>query len=291
MRPAAVQMEFTDAMSGVDAAAATAGAHALLWYVCLLALLLAGERLGWSDRARRQRERGRALRARTEVPGLSVRGIGVFIVAAACFAFIAYVTRGSAFAQADQAFLDAVQANLSATAIKQFKWITWFGDARSLALVCIGAMAVLFARGDRAWALGMLAAAGGNGLLNGAMKRIFDRSCPRHDMGPLLGHGLCFPSGHTSGAVVTYGMLAYILIRSLPRRWHLLVLTSTTTLVFTVGCSRVFIDAHFPSDVAAGFASGMAWLALVIACTEALQHGWRPGLRRHDPAQHAAPTR
>ena len=121
------------------------------------------------------------------------------------------------------------------------------------------------------------------------MKRLFERSCPRHDMDPLLGHGLCFPSGHTSGAVVAYGMLAYVLMRILPQRWHLPVLMSTTTLIFTVGCSRVFVHAHFPSDVLAGFASGIAWLALVVVFTESWLRGWRPGVQRHDPARQAAP--
>jgi membrane-associated phospholipid phosphatase len=268
-----------DTMRGADAiaVAGTAGAHALAWYLGLLALLLACERFAWSVRGRRHGtgEVAKGGRRRSSTP--LVLGVGLVIVAAAGFGGIAYVTRHGAFALADQVFLDAIQTSVSTQAIKEFKWITWFGDARTLAVLCIGTAAVLLARGDNALALGMLASAGGNGLLNAALKRMFDRSCPRLGVDPLLGHGLCFPSGHTSGAVVTYGMLAYALMRILPRRWHLPVLMSATTLIFTVGCSRVFVQAHFPSDVLAGFASGSAWLALVVVCTESWLRGWRPG--------------
>jgi membrane-associated phospholipid phosphatase len=215
-------------------------------------------------------------------------GLGLVIVASATFAGIAYITRGGAFARADQVFLAALQPNVSERAVKHFRWITWFGDdARTLALLCIGTPAALLARGDKALALGLVAAVGGNGLLNAAMKRMFERSCPSLGMDP-LGRGLCFPSGHTSGAVVAYGMLAYVLMRTLPERWHLPVLMTTTSLIFTVGCSRVFVQAHFPSDVLAGCASGSAWLALVVVFTESWLRGCglassattQPGQRR-----------
>lgn len=83
-----------------------------------------------------------------------------------------------------------------------------------------------------------------------------------------LAHGWSFPSGHACGAVVAYGMLAYILIRTLPRRWHLATVMAATALAFSVGWSRVFIEVHFASDVLAAFASGIAWLTLVVVVTE-----------------------
>ena len=272
------------------AVAGTVGFHALAWYFGLLALLLACERFAWSVLGR-QPGTGEVIKGRHRGSAPPVLGVGLVIVAAAGFGSIAYVTRHGAFALADQVFLDAVQTSVPAHVIKEFKWITWFGDARTLALLCVGTAAALLARGDNALALGMVAAAGGNGLLNTALKRMFDRSCPRLGVDPLLGHGLCFPSGHTSGAVVTYGMLAYALMRVLPRRWHLPVLMSATALIFTVGCSRVFVQAHFPSDVLAGFASGSAWLALVVVLTESWLRGWRPGAWHHEPAGQAAPER
>lgn len=274
--------------TGAIALAGTAGTHALAWYLGLLALLLVCGFFAGSVVVRRVRAGEIAGGGRKESAGPPIWGIGLVIAAAAGFAAVAYVTRNGAGMQVDQVFLDALQANVPAQVVKQFKWITWFGDARTLALLCIGTAAALLACGDKALALGLVAAVGGNGLLNMEMKRMFDRPCPQHDLDPMLGHGLCFPSGHTSGAVVAYGMLAYVLMRILPQRWQLPMLMAATTLVFTVGCSRVFIQAHFPSDVLAGFASGMAWLALVMAFTETWLRGRRTGVRRYGPAEQPA---
>ena len=269
-------------MMGTDplVVARTLGVHALAWYLVVLAGLLAGEGVAWSVRGRRHRLDAAALGRHRRSRAPLALGIGLILVALAGFGGIAYVTRNGAFAPADQVFLDAIRTHVSAQAIKEFSWITWFGDARTLALLCIGTAAVLLARGDRALAVGMLVSAIGNGVLSVALKRLFDRSCPRLEMGEHPGHSLCFPSGHTSGAVVVYGMLAYTLIRTLPRRWHLAVLMSATTLIFTIGCSRVFVQAHFPSDVLAGFASGGAWLAVVVVCTESWLRGLWPTFRR-----------
>lgn len=94
-------------------------------------------------------------------------------------------------------------------------------------------------------------------------------------LGVLLGltAGFSFPSGHSSGSVVAYGMLAYLSLRLLPVRWHLPSLLAMVALALTVGASRLFLGVHFASDVMAGFASGIAWLALCITSIEYIR--WR----------------
>jgi membrane-associated phospholipid phosphatase len=92
-----------------------------------------------------------------------------------------------------------------------------------------------------------------------------------HDHGLLLEHGWSFPSGHASGAVATYGMLAYVLTRLLPERWHAAILATAAVIALSTGFSRVFLQVHFLSDVIAGFACGLAWLTLCIAGVEVSQ--------------------
>jgi len=97
---------------------------------------------------------------------------------------------------------------------------------------------------------------------------------PLHDDGIVLAHGFSFPSGHSSGAVVAYGMLAYVAMRFVPVRWHLALVLCAVALAFSIGASRVFLRVHFASDVIAGFASGSAWLAVCIGSIE-LTHWYR----------------
>lgn len=63
-----------------------------------------------------------------------------------------------------------------------------------------------------------------------------------------------FPSGHAYGSFLTYGFLA-ILSGSLP------VLAVATVLIFLIGLSRIYLGAHFPSDVAGGWllAGAVLW--------------------------------
>jgi membrane-associated phospholipid phosphatase len=95
-----------------------------------------------------------------------------------------------------------------------------------------------------------------------------------HDNGLVSEMGFSFPSGHTAGATVAYGMLAYLALRVLPSRWHVPAVMLASALAFTIGSSRVFLQVHFASDVLAGFAWGAAWLAVCVLSVE-LSRRWR----------------
>ena len=125
-------------------------------------------------------------------------------------------------------------------------------------------------------ALGWSLAVCGNALLNTTLKALFERTRPVHDSALVHADGWSFPSGHSSGSVVVYGMLAYVLMQTLPpplkRRAGLPLVLAATALAFTIGCSRIFLQVHFATDVLAGFASGTAWLAMCVASIELSRH-------------------
>ena len=77
-----------------------------------------------------------------------------------------------------------------------------------------------------------------------------------------------FPSGHAVGSAIVFGMLAYLLIRAAPRRW-LTIVTFSSSLIALIGFSRVYLGAHWLSDVVAGLAFGLGWVALWVAVAEA----------------------
>ena len=258
----------------LTALAQQAGANALNWFVALLALLLLA--VGPIDWAVRQsvRQRGgeetHSFARLRLAPGLI---LAIVLGAVLTFAAIAYeVGVGGTFVHVDQAFSEAVRSSTSGRALQLFEWITRLGDGLTLAVLCIGGAALLIARGERRLAFGLVVAMGGNGLLNAGLKRVFERMRPPHEQGLSMFHGWSFPSGHSSGSLVAYGMIAYVLMRTLPRAWHLPVVLLAAATAFSVGASRIFLDAHFASDVAAGFASGTAWLVVCIVSLELVRH-------------------
>ncbi|MFP7756295.1 VTT domain-containing protein [Thermodesulfobacteriota bacterium B35] len=77
------------------------------------------------------------------------------------------------------------------------------------------------------------------------------------------GQQWAFPSSHATMAVVVYGFLALLCGRELPpgRRW--LPGALATLFITAIGFSRLYLGAHWFSDVAAGYALGTAWLILL----------------------------
>lgn len=75
---------------------------------------------------------------------------------------------------------------------------------------------------------------------------------------------LSFPSGHASGATIAYGLLAYFAWHLLPQPWNYIVVGCLVTVIILVGVSRVYLGAHFPSDVVAGWMLGLVALLVVI---------------------------
>ncbi|NOV22906.1 phosphatase PAP2 family protein [Cupriavidus necator] len=72
-----------------------------------------------------------------------------------------------------------------------------------------------------------------------------------------------FPSGHATSSMVTYGFLAFLMCLRQPWRVRIPVLALTVVAVAAIGVSRLYLGMHWLSDVAAGYALGLAWIALL----------------------------
>ena len=242
------------------------GAHALVVFAFGLGLVLMGAVLGWRIVGRRLQHNASS----TQPPPMQAAlllaaGFVVLLGAASGFAEIAEeIGQGGEVSRFDEAFSAALAASVAPATRDVFAALTRLGDTSTIAGLGVLVAAVLVIRGRRRLAFGWAIALAGNGLLNETLKHVFERVRPVHASGVAAAEGWSFPSGHSSGAVVAYGLLAYVLIRALPSRWHLAVVLTAVALAFTIGSSRVFLRVHFPSDVVAGFLSGSAWLAVCI---------------------------
>jgi membrane-associated phospholipid phosphatase len=247
-----------------------AGTHATAVFLAGLALAVAGVlALWWS--AHRWGERQAARGAPRSLP-LVVRlaaGGAVVLAAGALFAEIVEALGDTqALGRVDDAFTRALQRSVPIDTVRLFAVVTDLGDPWFLVAIVVAVGAALLATRRHALALGWLAATAGNGLLNQALKQIFARARPLHADGLVQADGFSFPSGHTSGSLVVYGMLAYVALQVLPRVWHPVALAAAVALAGTIGSSRAFLRVHHASDVLAGFATGGVWLAVCIGSVE-----------------------
>ena len=104
-------------------------------------------------------------------------------------------------------------------------------------------------------------------LVVGLAKLGVGRTKPKLNVDLVYAGGLSYPSGHASNAILTWGVLAYILYRySHADSWHprAMVLIAAT---FTLGVCVVsaFRNTHWLSDLLGGLFIGGALLVMVIA--------------------------
>jgi membrane-associated phospholipid phosphatase len=109
---------------------------------------------------------------------------------------------------------------------------------------------------------GMVLLAGLVSLINGALKIAVDRPRPTDVVTVFIADaGRSFPSGHAFFAVLVMGMLAYLAFTHLSKRGQrILSLSAFAFLALLIGASRVYLGAHWTSDVIGGYIVGGVFL-------------------------------
>lgn len=102
-------------------------------------------------------------------------------------------------------------------------------------------------------------------MLNVVLKYAFHRTRPSFDDPLLMLTTYSFPSGHVAGATLLYGVMAAMVIaRTTAWRWRVTTVLVAIMMVALVALTRVYLGAHYLSDVLAAFAEGVAWLTLCL---------------------------
>ena len=178
------------------------------------------------------------------------------------FGILEDVVSGDPLVFADGAIYHALQDLRTAPGDAMMIAITELGDTAVVVVVTI--IVFLWLAWKRAWRTSVywLVAIAGASALNTAIKVALHRTRP----GELLYSGwsaFSFPSGHSTVNVVLSGFLAFLIAREIRPAWRLSVALGATTLIFLIAFSRLYLGAHWLSDVLGGLAFGSAWLALL----------------------------
>lgn len=147
----------------------------------------------------------------------------------------------------------------------------WHSVGGVLAMVTLLAC-WLYARRAGYWLLALLLTVPGGMLLNVLLKISFQRARPSFEQPLLTLSTYSFPSGHAVAATLLYGFLAAYLTRH-ARTWtqRTVVALVACLMVALVAASRMYLGAHYLTDILAAVAEGCAWLAVCITGVSTLR--------------------
>jgi undecaprenyl-diphosphatase len=146
-----------------------------------------------------------------------------------------------------------------------FNALSTLGGTISVTIITLVAFGLLLWRGHPhdAWrlAIAML----GGVAINEALKALFHRTRPELWPGAHIA-GFSFPSGHAAMSLCLFGMFAWLGWKYLKDRPARMVWTTLMfLLILLIGLSRIYLGAHFLSDVVAGYLSSGIWLLALLA--------------------------
>ncbi len=147
---------------------------------------------------------------------------------------------------------------------------SFLSDAANLPLIAIGVGIVAWLLVKRRFreaivVIVMLAAVTAG---SEAVKQAVHRPRPPSSDAHVIGVVYSFPSGHVLESLTILGTIAVLVWRSaLPSAVRVGTALAVAVFVCLVAVARVAIDAHYPSDVLAGFLGGMAALAIFVLLT------------------------
>lgn len=195
----------------------------------------------------------------------------IVLLMSAFAAVLDAVQDGGSTARLDRSVLISLTSHRQPTLTHLMSAISWI-----TAPVQVSVLTVLIAAWLR-WRLrapllplAAIVALVGSGATTYSIKQLVGRARPVAPYALTPDNEPSFPSGHTLTATLMTGLLVYVLVRHLSSRWaRTAVVALGVTFVAGVAISRLYLGAHWLTDIVASVDLGLAWLVAVISAVAA----------------------
>jgi undecaprenyl-diphosphatase len=167
----------------------------------------------------------------------------------------------------DFEFSEEVQEHHSAIEDTIMKAVSWFGQLWASCSLALFAALILFLKKkyrEGIFCISTLLV----GVVNYAVKTLINRPRPSTSLVRVITdvQHQSFPSGHVSFYIVFFGFITFLFYH---KRWlvplyRYAIITSCITLILTVPVSRIYLGAHWFTDVLGGFLLGSICLGALL---------------------------
>lgn len=192
---------------------------------------------------------------------------GYLVVAIIIFAILAVLAHTIAYFTFDLTITKEIQAFHGVIFDAIMRFLTWMGYAPQAPLFIALTVMFLYISGLKWEATMMLLSNIGISILGTGIKLIVVRPRPTPDLVNVITKlpDFGFPSGHVLFFVTFFGFLAFLTFTLLKPSWERsLIVVMWLMLISLIGFSRIYLGAHWASDVIAAYLLGSVWLTFTV---------------------------
>ena len=174
----------------------------------------------------------------------------------------------------DVAAAEWMHAHVTRTGTTVSHWISKVGGPTSMGVIGVVGGLELLRRRRKTLLVAWIAAFAGGGMLEKLLKVLVHRTRPLFNTSSPDEQSLSFPSGHSMMCLIGVAMLVYVLatLGHIGGTRRSVFVGVAGSFVLLVGISRVYLGAHFPSDVVGGFAAGAGWVSICVGVRGIVKH-------------------
>lgn len=142
---------------------------------------------------------------------------------------------------------------------------TDLGDTKIMIFLTLAMVTLFFLRKSYIYSVGIALSIGIAEFISFMLKNAVNRHRPPEFINLVHESTASFPSGHTIAAVAFYGFLAYFFYKNVGNKfWRNISILLCGIIILLAGFTRIYLGAHWPSDVIASYILGGAWLGIII---------------------------